>query len=350
MKGHLCLLGDADHVHVRRWAQEMLARDWRVSIVTARPLAQEGVEQIVLPPVRRSTDWLWRVSAARHAVRALQPDLLHAHYVTSYGYLGARVAGSIPLVMTAWGSDLLVTPFESPLKRWLTAWTLRRAQLITGDSADLVAAARAYHPRAALREVHWGVDLTRFAPVNWDDKPGFEAVSLRSWSANYRIDQILRAFAQVHETHPKAVLHLLGGGPDEAALKGLAAQLGLHHAARFHGRLDDSGMAAVLARCKLSISVPASDATSVSLLEGMASGLAVIASDLPANRQWLPPEALVSVDDVDALARRWRALVDDEALARAQGAAYSQRMQTEGARAVQMDRVDALYQELLASS
>ncbi|MFO1250102.1 MAG: glycosyltransferase [Inhella sp.] len=349
-KGHLCLLGDADHVHVRRWAQEMLARGWRVSVVTARPMAQTGVEQIVLPAVHRSTDWLWRVGAARAAVRALRPDLLHAHYITSYGYLGARVAGRIPLVMTAWGSDLLVTPFESRLKRWLTGWTLRRAQLITGDSADLVAAARAYGPAAALHEVHWGVDLNRFKPADWADKSGFEAVSLRSWSANYRIDQILRAFAQVRRAHPEARLHLLGGGPDEAALKALALELGLSEAARFHGRLDDSGMATVLARCKLSISVPASDATSVSLLEGMACGLAVIASDLPANRQWLPPEALVPVGDADALARRWLALADHDTLARAQGAAHAQRMQTEGARAVQMDRVDALYQKLLASS
>jgi len=349
MKGHLCLLGDADHVHLRRWAQEMLARGWRVSVVTARPLAQEGVEQIVLPPVRRSSDWLWRVGAARAAVRALNPDLLHAHYITSYGYLGARVAGAIPLVMTAWGSDLLVTPFESPLKRWLTGWSLRRARLITGDSADLVAAARAYGPKAALHEVHWGVDLTRFAPVDWASKPEFEAVSLRSWSANYRIDQILRAFARVHQAHPQVVLHLLGGGPDEAGLKALAVELGLGDAARFHGRLDDAGMAAVLARCKLSISVPASDATSVSLLEGMACGLAAIASELPANRQWLPPEALVPVDDAAALAQRWLALVNDDARAQALGAANAQRMQTEGARSVQMDRVDALYQELLSS-
>ena len=82
---HICLLGDANSVHVQRWAREMLARGWRLSLVTARPQAIEGVQQIVLPPVRRATDWLWRVGAARRAVAALAPDLVHAHYVTSYG-------------------------------------------------------------------------------------------------------------------------------------------------------------------------------------------------------------------------------------------------------------------------
>ncbi|HOK11982.1 MAG TPA: glycosyltransferase, partial [Ottowia sp.] len=103
---------------MQRWAREMLARGWRVSLVTARPAPIEGVQQIVLRPVRHSRDWLWRVGEARRALARLRPDIVHAHYVTSYGYLAAR-AGMQPLVLTAWGTDLLVTPRESALKRWL---------------------------------------------------------------------------------------------------------------------------------------------------------------------------------------------------------------------------------------
>ena len=341
--GHLCLLGDANHVHVRRWAAAMLERGWRVSVVTARPQTQEGVTQQVLPPVTRSADWLWRVGAARRAIAGLQPDLLHAHYISSYGYLGARCKGERPLVMTAWGSDLLVTPMHSALQRWLTGWTLRRADAITGDSADLVDAARAYRPRAELLELHWGVDLNRFAPAPWASKPGFELVSLRSWSENYRIELILRAVAQL----PGARLHLLGGGPDEACLRQLAAELGLAERAVFHGRLDDAGMRAVMDRCKLSLSLPASDATSVSLLESMACGLAVLATDLPANRQWLPAEALVPVDDLPATVARLARLQQDDAATERLGAQNAERMRREGSRDAQMDRAHALYLRLL---
>ena len=112
VKRHLCLLGDANSVHLRRWAHEMQSRGWRVSVVTARPQPMDDVEQRVLPPVQRPTDWLWRAGAARRHVQDLAPDLVHAHYVTSYGYLAAR-CGRHPLVMTAWGSDLLVTPRRS---------------------------------------------------------------------------------------------------------------------------------------------------------------------------------------------------------------------------------------------
>ncbi len=350
MKPHLALLGDATSVHVQRWVAEMRARGWRLSLVTARPQALHGVEQIVLPPVARSTDWLWRVGAARRALARLQPDLVHAHYVTSYGYLAARaVRGTrCPLVMTAWGSDLLLTPRESALKRHLTAWTLRRADVVTGDSADLLAAAHALAPAVRTALIHWGVDPTRFAPVAWAGKPGFEAVSLRSWEPNYQIGTIVDALAHVRAAHPHAALHLLGGGSQEAALRAQIDRLGLNDAVQLHGRLDDVGMAAVLARCKLSISVPRSDATSVSVLESMACGLAVIGSDLPANRDWLDARLLVPAGDAAALARVWAGLMDGEARARSAGADNAARIARDGDRRVQMDAVDQLYRQLLA--
>ncbi len=344
---HLCLLGDANSVHVQRWAREMLARGWRVSLVTARPEPIEGVEQIVLRPVQRSRDWLWRAGEARRALARLRPDIVHAHYVTSYGYLAAR-AGRQPLVMTAWGSDLLVTPKQSALMRWLTSWTLRRAQLVTGDSRDLLAVSHALAPGVPTQLVHWGVERSRFAPVAWPNKPAADAVSLRSWEPNYRIDAIVRAFAQVHARWPSARLHLLGGGGQEALLRKLVAGLALQNSVQFHGRLDDASMAAVLARCKLSISVPESDATSVSVLESMACGLAVIASDLPANRDWLAAEALVPAGDEAALAARWLDLLQDDARAADLGTRNAERIAQDGDRRVQMDAVDTAYRQLLA--
>ena len=348
MTGHLCLLGDANSVHVQRWVGEMRARGWQVSVVTARPHPIEGVRQVVLPPVRRTTDWLWRVGAARRAVAELKPDIVHAHYVTSYGYLAAR-SGRHPLVMTAWGSDLLVTPKSNVVLRLLTAWILGQADLVTGDSPDLLAAAHELRNGLSTELIHWGVDLARFSPRAWEEKPGCDAVSLRSWEPNYRIDVILQALAHVRKKRSDVRLHLLGGGSLEGALRAQVSELGLQDAVRFHGKLDDAGMAAVLDRCRFSISVPESDATSVSVLESMACGLAVIASDLPANRDWLPAGALVPAGDAGALAERWETLVQDDEQASFLGECNAERIVLEGDRQAQMNAMDRLYRRLLGS-
>lgn len=150
---HLALLGDATSPHVRRWAGEMLVRGWRVSLVTARPAPIDGIEQRVLAPVRASTDWLRRRGEAARAVAALAPDIVHAHYVTSYGFLAAAQPRR-PRVLTAWGSDLLVTPRQSGLLRALTRWTLRRADLVTGDADELLAISAALAPRVPRELLH----------------------------------------------------------------------------------------------------------------------------------------------------------------------------------------------------
>jgi glycosyltransferase involved in cell wall biosynthesis len=344
---HLCLLGDATSPHIQRWAREMQTRGWRVSLVTARPASIAGVRQHVLRPVRRSVQWLLRAGEARRAIAALAPDIVHAHYTTSYGYLGAR-AGRRPLVMTAWGSDLLVTPHTNPWMRWLTGWTLRHADLITGDSLSLVDAAQGFRPAAPVHCIHWGVELARFAPVPWHDKPGFEIVSLRSWEPNYNVPTIIDAVAQLHaqQLDLPVHLHLLGGGSMEAALRAQVAARGLQGLVSFHGRQDDAGMARVLARCKVSVSVPTQDATSVSVLESMACGLAVVATQLQANTQWLEPHWLVPERSSDALAKTLAVLAQDGTTAQAAGQRNATLIQQQGDRQQQMDRMDKLYREL----
>ncbi len=344
---HLCLLGDATSPHVQRWAREMLQRGYRVSLITARPAEVPGVEVRTLRPVRRSTDWLFRVRETQRHVRELAPDIVHAHYITSYGYLAAR-CGVHPLVMTAWGTDLLVTPLKSPWMRWLTGWTLRQADLITGDSASLMDAVARFGPACPAEEIHWGVDLGRFRPAPWHSKPATHLVSLRAWEPNYRIATIVDAFARLraglqdHDLH----LHLLGGGTLEPALRQQVQAAGLQHCVHLHGRLDDAGMALVLGDCKISISVPDSDATSVAVLESMACGLAVVASDLQANRHWLGAQWLVPAGDAAALASTLRALVTDDNTARQAGEHNAARIAQHGDRAAQMNRIHVLYQQL----
>lgn len=348
-RGHVTLLGDANSVHVQRWVREMQQRGWTLSLVTARPQPIEGVEMHVLRPVHRTTDWLFRVAEARRAVEALRPDILHAHYITSYGYLAARCAHP-RCVMTAWGTDLLVSPWRNPWIRRLTAWTLGRARWVSGDSVDLLSAAERLVPRTPCHLIHWGVDHSRFQPTPWADKPALDIVSLRSWEPNYRIDLILEAMARL-AAQPGGVaphLHLLGGGSLESSLRDQVRRLGLVNQVSFHGRLDDAGMAAVMRRCKLSISVPISDATSVSVLESMACGLAVLASDLPANRSWLSSRMLVPAGDGPGLVQRLMALAADDAALREEGQRNAERIARDGDRRVQMDAVDRLYQVLLA--
>ena len=345
---HLCLLGDASSIHVQRWAQAMVERNFRVSVVSAKAYEIEGAEVVALPG-RGKLHWFSSLPALRRTVRAQKPDIVHAHYVTSYGLWGA-CSGGRPLVLTAWGSDILMTPNRNAVLKRLTGWTLARASLITADSRDVLAEIRRYGPRAALHEVLWGADTERFRPHEGPRDLGFHIASLRAWEPNYHIDVVVRAFAQFAEARRSSasVLHMFGGGSQAAELQALASCLGVAEKVVWHGRLAPQLLAERLAACDLSVTVPASDATSVSLLESMACGLPVIASDLPANRQWVAPDGgrLVPAGDVGALAVAMCAEFDDATARERKGQFNRARIEEHASAQRQMDRMAELYHAL----
>jgi glycosyltransferase involved in cell wall biosynthesis len=352
----LLFIGDADSVHLQRWVAEMHARGAECHVLTRRPAAVPGAATVhAVRPGGDAAGWLLALPQVRALAREIAPDLVHGHYVTSNG-LWAAACGVRPVVLTAWGSDLLVTPGESALKRALTRWILRRADLLTGDSADLVDAMHRLGATAPCHEIHWGADTDRFTPpVQPRDAQVFTLASLRQWLPNYAIDVVLDAVAALRRREPKARVRLLllGGGALEPALRAQAAALGLlgpdEPVVRFVGRVGDAGLVEALQAADVSISVPRSDATSVALLESMACGCAVVASDLPANRAWIDDAGgrLVPAGDAGALAGTLHDLWRDRSGTAAMGAHNRAVALERASRRVQMDRTWALYRQLL---
>lgn len=349
---HLCLIGDAASVHLRRWAMAMVDRGFRVTVISATAQEIDGARVIALPSVQRGHQWFLRLPALRRVVRELAPDIVHAHYITSYGMWGAA-CGRRPLVLTAWGSDILVTPRHNSVLKELTGWTLRRASLITADSRDVLAEIRGYRPHGALHEIFWGADTERFRPYDGSREPGFHIASMRSWEPNYRIDVVVRAFAQFVAARPAsaAVLHLFGGGSQATSLHELVTHLKIAEKVSWHGWLAPQELADRLAACDLSVTVPESDATSVSLLESMACGLPVIVSDLPANRQWVTSRGghVIPVGDVDSLVAAMCAEFDDAPMRERKGTFNRARIEELGSTRRQMDRMAELYHSLQRS-
>jgi glycosyltransferase involved in cell wall biosynthesis len=347
--------GDADSVHLQRWVLEMQRRGAECHVLTRRPAVVPGAAAVhAIRPGGDAAGWFLALPEVRRWAARIAPDLVHGHYVSSNG-LWAAACGRHPVVLTAWGTDLLVTPRRSRLMHAITGWTLRRADLLTGDSRDLIEAMDGYGAAAPREELLWGVDTAHFdlPPAGVREEGGtLELLSLRSWEPNYRIDVILQALALLRRRDPAAPvrLALLGGGSLEGALREQAHALGLQDVVRFVGRQNDAGMLQWLQRCHVSLSVPESDATSVSVLESMACGLALVASDLPANRQWITPQGgrLVAAGDAAALAEaieKLRALPRGalDAMGRHNRGVVLQR----AARKDHMDRMYALYLQLL---
>jgi glycosyltransferase involved in cell wall biosynthesis len=331
----VCLIGNPDSIHVQRWARHFAHRGFDVSLlsyyqprvefdgnptvhfVRARGPGARRAGARSVATMSRFPGMLRLVTAARlraagfyRELRRINPDVLHAHYVSDYGFLAA-MSGRHPLVVTAWGSDLLLDPRQSAITRSLVRWVLSRADLVTYNAAQLGQEARAMGtPPERLLQVVMGVGnemldaLGTRTVVPADREPVI--LSQRSLERDvYNVDILIKAMPAVLQRVPAARLVIGGDGALRASLEDLARHLDVARAVEFAGTATwPDGLAERLGQASVYVSVPSSDGTSVTLLEAMASGAYPIVSDLPGNREWIDGEGgtVIPVREVAPLA------------------------------------------------
>ncbi|MBM3273918.1 MAG: glycosyltransferase, partial [Candidatus Sericytochromatia bacterium] len=164
----LLMLAEAASVHTSKWAGEFARRGWDVHVVSLRPGETPGATVHVLGDRLTRATYALAALRCRELVRTLQPAIIHAHYATSYGFLGA-VSKFAPLVTSLWGSDAYDFPRKSPFHAALLRFNLRRADVITAASRDLACAAQRHAPGRTIEIVPFGVDLRAFFPATVAD-------------------------------------------------------------------------------------------------------------------------------------------------------------------------------------
>lgn len=120
------------------------------------------------------------------------------------------------------------------------------------------------------------VDLARFHPT----QPGktVQLIVARNLEPIYDNATALRAFALVLAEYPEARLVVAGTGPDERALRQLAAELRIADQVTFAGRLDRDAMARCLRESRVSLNPSLADNMPNSVLEALASGVPVVST------------------------------------------------------------------------
>jgi glycosyltransferase involved in cell wall biosynthesis len=284
------------------------------------------------------------VSLAARAALALGPrvDVLHAHQLLSpaSAALVASALRGVPLVATAHASgpigDVASLARQGPVGRARLAALRHGADALVAVSGpirdELVAAG---FPGERVHVIPNGVDTRRHVPVDDGERrrarralglPPVPAVVYAGRLAPEKgVDVLVDAWADARRRGCVATLVLVGDGPERPALERRARDHGILGTVRFAGSAPD---VAPWLRAADAFALPSrTEGLSVALLEAMATGLPVVATDVGGTAAATAGAALlVPPGDAAALGAALAAVLEEPGPAGALGAAARRRV------------------------
>ena len=268
---------------------------------TRHGLAVEHPRFLQIPKVGAApAPWLLYRAALPllHRMRAdgFDFDLIDSHYLFPDGVAAVLLGRTLrrPVTLAARGSDVNVFPELAAPRRWIL-WALREADGISSVCEALKTKMVAMGIASErIRVIRNGVDLEVFRPID-------RATARRALGVAPPVlatvgnliplkaqDLIIRALPLL----PGATLLIVGDGPDEASLRTLAMDVGVADRVRFLGRLPQGDLCRVYAAADVSVLASRSEGLANVLLESMACGTPVVASDVGGNAEAVDrPEA-----------------------------------------------------------
>jgi len=292
MQNKYLLLADGSSPHILKWVKELVLY-FDLYLISLNGTISEISEYInkdniyILNEHAQATGGnyklIFKLPQIRKLIKQIEPDYINAHYLSSYGFLGAlskSSAHNTVLIQSTWGSDVLVEPFSNFIRKQIAKFALRKADLVTSDSwymCDVI------HQLIGNKEVvvfPFGLEIVEECKIS-KEKLVFSNRALKDF---YNIDSIVEWFAKQSSEYK---LVIANEGIEKKALEYLVKKLHISNRVQFVGYLSEEEQKTLYQKAKYYISIPDSDATSVSLLEAMQYGVIPIVSNIPANREWI---------------------------------------------------------------
>jgi len=314
---------------------------------------KEGFDSHLIPcrgQVDRAT-----IADIRELVDRTGADVVHAHGYKAdiYTYFALRGI-RVPLVSTChtwYDTDLSVSIYGM-----LDRFALRKYTRVVAVSDDvrqrlLKAGVRAEN----IRMVRNGIDLGPFDGANalhcadtmHDHQPMVGLVGRLAWEKG--VDLFLEAAAEVLVEIPETRFKVVGEGPDREKLERLIDTLNIRESVNLLGRRED--MASVYASLDVMVSSSRQEGLPMAILEGMASGLALVATavgEVPKVVVDGRTGLLVAAEDAGLLAAGILDLLHNHVKRRRLGAAARQLIEEEYSAARMTADYLRVYEEAIA--
>ena len=292
----ILLLSDSHSEHTEKWALGLSSRGIQIGLFSFNRSSYRWFENIDNITLLHETDvtvnakkkrtkfkYIQYVSDLKKAIREFQPHILHAHYATSYGLIGA-LSGFHPYIISVWGEDVYKFPNASGLHKSLLKYNLKNADEILSTSDVMRNETRKYTHKDIM-VTPYGVDTSVFCrkPVK-KNKDTVYVGTIKAIEDKYGIKYIIEAAAILKQriTDKKLKVLLIGPGTKIGHYREVVRSLGLEDTVELTGRIPFNEVSDYhnLLDVFLNVSVDDSESFGVAVVEALACETPVIVSDV----------------------------------------------------------------------
>lgn len=250
-------LSDGSSIHTKRWVNSIVERGVTIRLFSLKPVNTADYPDhdftfTAFDLQKRAgclskLNYLKVLPELKKVIREFKPDIMHAHFATSYGLLGA-LSGFHPFILSVWGSDVFDFPKKSSLHRKILEYNLKKADKILSTSLVMAEETKIYTDKE-IEVTPFGIDTVKFAPEKADraaltpfTEEDIVIGTIKLLEEKYGINHLIEAFSIVSRKHPELPLKLLivGDGSERKNLESLSEKLEIKDKVYFAGMADYS--------------------------------------------------------------------------------------------------------------
>lgn len=282
----ICYLADANSSHTKKWCDFFSSKGYEIHVISLNngeisgaKVHSLGIEnsKVAYGGAFSKLNYVKRIFTIKKLLKEIKPDILHAHYASSYGLLGS-LCFFHPYVLSVWGSDIYSFPKEGSLKRKIIEHNLKCADYLMSTSNDMARETKNYTNKDIMI-TPFGVDTNIFKKLKVEKDENIVIGTIKTLEKHYGIDYLIKAFALLSKKHNNILLKIGGKGSEMDNLKDLVKELNIEDKVEFLGFLSKEDIVKNFNIFDIAVVPSLHESFGVSSIEAQATGTPVVVTN-----------------------------------------------------------------------
>ena len=293
----ILFLADANSIHTQKWVESLTKHKIEIKlfslinpnkdsfdfykskeIKTFSPNIKISRENFRRPTLQK-IKYIKSIWFLKKIINDFQPDLIHAHYASSYGILG-YLSRFKPLILSVWGSDLYYFPNQGIFNKMIMKQVINYSSKICSTSNAMKKVIESDYNRFDVNVVPFGIDINQFQPKT-SSHSKFIVGTIKSIEDHNGIDCLIDAAKLVMDRNYNEINFLIvGDGTLKEKMQKKVFDLNLNNNVKFTGHVSHEKVIEYFHSLSVFIAMSTRESFGVSILEAAACGIPSITSNV----------------------------------------------------------------------